>query len=345
MGNCPCFEGIGSNPPPKKDGFKVCICGGAGGIGQQLALLMATNPLVKELSIYDLDVSIVPAAGVAADLSHLEFPCKVKSYSLGVKARPILDLPAECLEGCHLVLVPAGVPRKPGQARKDLMDINGNIAKMVVEACARRCPQAIIGLIVNPVNSVVPAMARLYEKKGLDPLKIVGVTTLDVVRANKFVFEATGAPVDSINVPVVGGHAGKSILPLFSQEKASAQMPLEQRKQLDVRVQDAGTEVVRAKAGKGSATLSMGYAGYLLGSAVLNGLAGNRSTECAYVKSSVTELPFFSSPVTFGPGGVEKVHRLPKLDAYEKARLQEAKALLKEEIQVGLEYAERNELS
>ncbi|CAJ1408967.1 unnamed protein product, partial [Effrenium voratum] len=137
-------------------------------------------------------------------------------------ARPARDLPAACLEGCSLVLVTAGVPRKPSQSKKDLMQVNGGIAKLVVEACARRCPEAIVGLIVNPVNSVVPAMARLYEKKGLDPKKILGVTTLDVVRANKFVYEATGVPVDSINVPVIGGHAGKSVLPLFSQDRLRA---------------------------------------------------------------------------------------------------------------------------
>jgi len=345
MGNASCcFEGL-VKPPQKKAGFKICICGGAGGIGQQLALLMATNPLVKEMSVYDLDISMVPAAGVAADLSHLEFPCKVKAYSLSKDARPVTDLPKECLEGCSLVLVPAGVPRKPGQDRKDLMNINGNIAKTIVEACAKHCPDAIIGLIVNPVNSVVPAMAALYEKKGLDPLKIVGVTTLDVVRANKFAFEATGMPVDEINVPVIGGHAGRTILPLFSQDKATASLPLEKRKALDQRVQEAGTEVVRAKSGKGSATLSMGYAGYLLGSAVLNGLAGKRTVECAYVKSSVTELPYFASQVTFGPKGVEKVHALPKMDAYEKERLAEAMRLLKEEIQVGLDYAKTTQLA
>ncbi|CAJ1330909.1 unnamed protein product [Effrenium voratum] len=343
MGNCQCFEGFGT--PAKKDGFKVCICGGATSIGQQLALLMATNSMVKELSVYDLEGSMVPAEGVAADLSHLEFPCKVKAYSLPAQARPARDLPAACLEGCSLVLVTAGVPRKPSQSKKDLMQVNGGIAKLVVEACARRCPEAIVGLIVNPVNSVVPAMARLYEKKGLDPKKILGVTTLDVVRANKFVYEATGVPVDSINVPVIGGHAGKSVLPLFSQEKACASLSLELRKSLDARVQDAGAEIVRAKSGKGSATLSLGYAGYLLGSAVLNGLSGNRATECAYVKSEVTELPFFASPVTFGPRGVERVHRLPGLDAYEKERLKEAKAILQEEIKIGLDYADSTELA
>ncbi|OLQ13141.1 Malate dehydrogenase, mitochondrial [Symbiodinium microadriaticum] len=159
MGNChQCFEGFGR--PAKKDGFKVCICGGATSVGQQLALLMATNSMVKELSVYDLEGSSVPAEGVAADLSHLEFPCRVKAYALPGQARPAKDLPPNCLEGCSLVLVAAGIPRRPSQSKRDLMHINGNMCKMVVEACAKRCPEAIVGLIVNPINSVVPAMAR-----------------------------------------------------------------------------------------------------------------------------------------------------------------------------------------
>merc|ERR1719149_499130 len=60
-------------------------------------------------------------------------------------------------------------------------------------------------------------MCEIYKKKGLDPLKICGVTTLDVVRANKFVGEAVGADPAKVDIPVIGGHAGTSILPLFSQ--------------------------------------------------------------------------------------------------------------------------------
>merc|ERR1712113_542872 len=93
-------------------------------------------------------------------------------------------------------------------------------------ACAKYCPNAVVALIVNPVNSVVPAMGELWKKAGLNPKKIVGITTLDIVRANKFVQEITGKPAQ---IPVVGGHAG--------------------------------TEVVKAKNGKGSATLSMAYSG------------------------------------------------------------------------------------
>merc|ERR1712232_197370 len=252
---------------------------------------------------------------------------------------PANDQLEECLTGADLLLVPAGLPRKPGVTRDDLFNINADIAKGLVEAAAKYCPKAILGIIVNPVNSVVPAMAELYKKKGLDPLKIVGVTTLDAVRANKFVAEATGRPVSDIQIPVVGGHAGKTILPLFSQDSVGATLTADQIPPLDVRTQDGGTEVVEAKAGKGSATLSMAYAGARFGSAVLAGLNGTPTTECAYVKSSVTDLPYFSSKVTFGKNGVEKVHELGDMTDYEKERLAVASAQLKKEIEKGLEYA------
>ena len=65
-------------------------------------------------------------------------------------------------------------------------------------------------------------MCELWKKKGLNPAKVVGITTLDVVRANKFVNEITGAPMDSIDVPVIGSHAGTTILPVFSQCKQAS---------------------------------------------------------------------------------------------------------------------------
>merc|ERR1712084_16109 len=168
------------------------------------------------------------------------------------------------------------------------------------EACAKYCPDAVLGMIVNPVNSVVPAMAELYKKKGLDPAKIVGITTLDVVRANKFVGEITGKDPRYIRVPVIGGHAGTTILPVFSQDKAAATIDKDKIPDLDKKVQDAGTEVVEAKNGKGSATLSMAYAGARMAKSVLAGLMGRKRTECAYVMSDVTDLPYFSSKVLFG---------------------------------------------
>merc|ERR1719409_1862115 len=129
-------------------------------------------------------------------------------------------------------------------------------------------------------------MAEMWAKKGLNPANVVGVTTLDCVRANKFVGEIQGKNAKFVNVPVVGGHAGSTILPLFSQDKTAAGIDADKIPDLDKKVQDAGTVVVEAKGGKGSATLSMA---------------------CAYVKSDLTDLAYFSSKVVFGEKGVAKV--------------------------------------
>merc|ERR1712070_775991 len=122
-------------------------------------------------------------------------------------------------------------------------NINAGIAKGTVEACAKHCPNAVVALIVNPVNSVVPAMCELWKKAGLNPKKIVGITTLDCVRANKFVYNITGKKAE---IPVIGGHAGKTILPLMSQDPAGRLVPAGEIPDLDKRIQDAGTEVVKA---------------------------------------------------------------------------------------------------
>ena len=114
---------------------------------------------------------------------------------------------------------------------------------------------------------------------------------MDTVRANKFVGELTGKSPNYIRVPVIGGHAGETALPLFSQDKIAKTIPQEKIPDLDKHVQNAGTNVVEAKNGKGSATLSMAYAGRKLGKAVLGGFAGLHRIECAYCTSDVTDVP------------------------------------------------------
>merc|ERR1711920_980389 len=327
-----------------KEGFKVCVCGGAGGIGQPLSMLMSMDPNVKEVAVFDLNIAMVPPQGVAADLSHLEGQAAVKGYT-GTVGEPAVNFTQEALTGCNLVLIPAGMPRKPGQTRDDLFKINADIAKGLVEACAKYCPNAILCMIVNPVNSVVPAMAELYKKKGLDPKKIIGVTTLDCVRANKFVGDITGKHPRDVSVPVIGGHAGVTIMPVFSQDPIAATIDTSKIEALDKRTQDAGTEVVNAKGGKGSATLSMAYAGARFASSILSGLAGKPTVECAYMVSDISELPYFASKVRFGKTGVEEVLPIGKLNAYEQKRLDEAKAQLKTEIETGVNYAKVNDLN
>lgn len=90
--------------------------------------------------------------------------------------------------------------------------------KTLCEGVARHCPQAWVGIISNPVNSTVPIAAEVFRRAGTyTPTKLFGVTTLDVVRAQSFVADALGVDPATVDVPVIGGHAGITILPLLSQ--------------------------------------------------------------------------------------------------------------------------------
>lgn len=98
------------------------------------------------------------------------------------------------------------------------LQINAGIVRDLVEAVGKHCPGAVLNIISNPVNSTVPIAAEQLKKMGVyDKRKVMGVTTLDVVRAKTFYAEKNGLDVASVDVPVVGGHAGVTILPLFSQ--------------------------------------------------------------------------------------------------------------------------------
>jgi len=316
---------------------KVAVLGAAGGIGQPLSLLCKLSENVTELACYD----IVGTPGIAADLSHIP----TNSKTLGSLPHPGAwparsnDGLGEALTGSSLVVIPAGVPRKPGMTRDDLFNTNASIVKTLVEGCAEFCPEAVVAIISNPVNSTVPIAAEVLKQKGVyDPKKLIGVTTLDVCRANTFIAANQGMDPKDINVKVIGGHAGITILPLFSQVEGANLSP-EDLEALTVRTQFGGDEVVKAKAGAGSATLSMAYAGYLCAENILKGLKGEEVEMCAFVESDLTEAPFFASPCKFGKNGVEEVLGFGELSAYEKAWFDKMIPDLKKQIQKGIDFA------
>jgi len=311
--------------------FKVAVLGAAGGIGQPLSLLLKSSPYVHTLSLYD----VVGTPGVAADLSHIESSTKVEGF---VGQEQLGD----ALKGCDLVVIPAGVPRKPGMTRDDLFNTNAGIVKTLCEGIAVHCPGAVVNIICNPVNSTVPIAAEIFKKHGCyDPKRLLGVTALDVVRSNTFVGELKGIDPELVEVPVIGGHAGITILPLLSQVSPPVTFTDEQVAALTSRIQDAGTEVVKAKAGKGSATLSMAFAAARFANSCLKGLSGTPVVECAFVASTVTDLSFFASKVTLGPEGVAEVHGLGELSAFEEEGIKKMKEDLSKQIAKGVAFASK----
>jgi len=317
--------------------FKVAVLGAAGGIGQPLSLLMKMNPLVHELTLYDL----VGTPGVAADLSHICTPAKVKGF--------LKDDIKAALDGADVVLIPAGVPRKPGMTRDDLFNTNATIVKNLVGACATACPKAKLLIISNPVNSTVPIAAETLKKANVyDPRRLFGVTTLDVVRANTFVAEKLGLNPFDVNVPVIGGHSGPTIVPLLSKVGGRG-FSEEELKALTHRVQFGGDEVVKAKDGAGSATLSMAYAGAEFAQFVLRAARGDKGqVACTFVDAQNTGLgkegiAYFSSKVTLGKDGVDAIEEVSSLGLtpYEQQLLETCKTELKANIAKGIEFGRK----
>ncbi|UNI15888.1 Malate dehydrogenase [Purpureocillium takamizusanense] len=317
-----------------RDLSKVAVLGAAGGIGQPLSLLLKMNTRVTDLALYDIRLG----PGVAADVSHVNTKSTVKGYD------PTPSGLAACLKGSDIVLIPAGVPRKPGMTRDDLFNTNASIVRDLAKAVAESAPKAKVLVIANPVNSTVPICAEVFKAKGVyNPKTLFGVTTLDVVRASRFVSEIKNTDPKDENITVVGGHSGVTIVPLFSQ---SNHPDLSSNAELVKRVQFGGDEVVKAKDGAGSATLSMAMAGARMADSLLRAADGEKGVvEPTFVDSPLYKdqgIDFFSSKVELGPNGVEKILPIGKVDANEEKLIEACLGDLKKNIEKGVSFVAQN---
>lgn len=334
---------------------KVTVLGAAGGIGQPLSLLLKLSPYVDELSLYDIRL----AHGVATDLSHINSSVKVSGFE--PKDKNDQQAIKQALAGTDVVIIPAGVPRKPGMTRDDLFNINAGIIKSLASAIAETAPNAFVLVISNPVNSTVPIVAETFKSYGVfKPKRLFGVTTLDIVRANTFLkeYDSSLQGVESVKVDVIGGHSGETIVPVFSTSNDRdifAKLSTDQKKQLVHRVQFGGDEVVKAKNGAGSATLSMAYSGYTFAEALLRAVKGERGVvedSFVYLDASIpgasevrskTGVDYLSLPVELGPQGAVSVQGgiLTQLDTEEQRLFAIAVNTLKKNIVKGVAFVNK----
>lgn len=331
---------------------KATVLGAAGGIGQPLSLLLRLNPLISDLALYD----IVNTPGVAADLSHIPTTQTITGYVPKDRSDSATILKA--LKGSDIVIIPAGIPRKPGMTRDDLFKINAGIVKSLVHAAGVACPDAFICIISNPVNSTVPIAVEELKKLGVfNPKKVFGVTTLDNLRLEEFLSTMVDdIPANDLrnDVYTIGGHSGDSIVPIINSWAKN--LDNEKYDALVHRVQFGGDEVVKAKDGKGSATLSMATAAFRFVENLVTALTTTFVVkEVAFVKidelltigipdAVSRETEYFSLPILISRDGIEKVEYPKYVSNKERGMVAVAVNKVKADVKKGFDFVHGSKL-
>ncbi|KAL7658079.1 hypothetical protein ACMYSQ_004222 [Aspergillus niger] len=245
--------------------------------------------------------------------------------------------------GYYLYIFPA----LDGCSHIDLFKTNAHIIRAIFTEVAATCPKAICCIVTNPVNSTVPVAAETLKRAGVfDPTRLFGVTTLDVVRASTFAAHATNTDPKAYKVPVIGGHSGATILPLYSQAQPPVNLDEEALAAVIKRVQFGGDEIVKSKQGAGSATTCMAYAGFRFVKAILAAMAGETVTEEAYVYlpgipggdeiAARLGVDYFAVKVEIGKMGASKALPFGEISESERKLLGIAIEGLKKDIATGL---------
>ena len=287
---------------------------GAGQIGGTLAHLIGIKELVDEVVLFDVASGI--AKGKALDIAQSS---SVDGFNVRLSGtddyKDIID--------SDVVIITAGVPRKPGMSRDDLLGINLKIIKQVAEGVKNNAPNAFVICITNPLDVMVMAFQKF---SGLPANKVVGMAgILDSSRFKLFLSLEFNVPVREIEAMVMGGHgdtmvplprftkiSGKPLLDLVKEGKISE----ERVESINQRTRDGGAEIVKFLE-KGSAFYAPAASGVQMAEAYLNDQ--KKLLPCAvhlngeYGVSNV----YAGVPVIIGKNGVEKIEEID-LDEKEK---------------------------
>jgi len=298
---------------------------GAGNIGGTLAHLAATKEL-GDIVLFDV-VEGVPQ-GKALDLSQCG-PIE------GFDAKIIGSNDYADIKGADVIIVTAGVARKPGMSRDDLLGINLKVMKAVGEGIKNNAPDAFVICITNPLDAMVWA---LREFSGLPHNKVVGMAgVLDSARFSTFIAQEFNVSVRDVNTFVLGGH-GDTMVPVV-QYSTVAGIPVpdlikqgrsteERIDEIVKRTRGGGGEIV-ALLKTGSAYYAPATSGIAMAEAYLNDQ--KRLLPCAaYVEGKYgVEGLYVGVPVIIGAGGVEQIVEID-LDAEAKTNLQVSVDAVKE---------------
>ena len=287
---------------------------GAGQIGGTLAHLIGIKELVKEVVLFDVASGI--AKGKALDIAQSS---SVDGFNVKLSGTDNY----EDIKNSDVIIITAGVPRKPGMSRDDLLGINLKIIKQVAQGIKKNSPDAFVICITNPLDVMVMA---LQKYSGLPANKVVGMAgILDSSRFKLFLSLELNVPVKDIEAMVMGGHgdtmvplprftkvSGKPLLDLVKEGKISE----ERLESINQRTRDGGAEIVKFLE-KGSAFYAPAASGVQMAEAYLNN--SKQILPCAVFLNGEYGFKdvYAGVPVVIGKNGVEKIEEI-ELDEKER---------------------------
>tara|TARA_B100002052_G_C15827275_1_gene573535 strand:+ start:61 stop:1020 length:960 start_codon:yes stop_codon:yes gene_type:complete len=287
---------------------------GAGQIGGTLAHLIGIKELVNEVVLFDVESGI--AKGKALDIAQSS---SVDGFNVKISGTDNY----EDIRNSDVIIITAGVPRKPGMSRDDLLGINLKIIKQVAQGIKQHSPNSFVICITNPLDVMVMA---LQKYSGLPANKVVGMAgILDSSRFKLFLSLELNIPVKEIEAMVMGGH-GDTMVPLIRFTKVSGKPLLDLVKEgkiseekiesINQRTRDGGAEIVKYLE-KGSAFYAPAASGVQMAEAYLNDT--KQTLPCAVFLNGQYGFKdiYAGAPVIIGKDGVEKIKEID-LDDKEK---------------------------
>ena len=288
---------------------------GAGQIGGTLALLSAQKEL-GDVVLFDVVDGVGP--GKALDIAQ-----SAVTQSFDVKMKGTSEY--KDIEGADVVIVTAGVPRKPGMSRDDLLEINLKVMEQVGAGISKYAPNAFVICITNPLDAMVWALQKF---SGLPAHKVIGMAgVLDSSRFCHFIADELGVSIEDVNAFVLGGH-GDTMVPL-ARYSTVAGIPLtdivkmgwmtkERLEEIIQRTRDGGAEIV--------GLLKTGSAFYAPAASAI-AMAESYLKDKKRVLPSAVQLngeygvkgTYVGVPVIIGAGGAEKVVEIALNSAEQKA--------------------------
>jgi malate dehydrogenase len=280
---------------------------GAGQIGGTLAHLIGLKELVDEVVLFDVASGI--AKGKGLDIAQSS---SVDGFNVKFSGTDNY----EDIKGSDVIIITAGVPRKPGMSRDDLLGINLKIIKQVAKGVKLNAPNAFVICITNPLDVMVMAFQKY---SGLPANKVVGMAgILDSSRFKLFLSEELNVPVREIDAMVMGGHGDTMVpLPRFTKVSGKPLMDLlkegkiseEKLESINQRTRDGGAEIVKYLE-KGSAFYAPAASGVEMAEAFLKDQ--KKLLPCAahlHGEYGINNV-YAGVPVVIGKEGVERIDEI-----------------------------------